>query len=165
VTSSQGKTTLSEDYRRIHTQSRVILAYGITGWVQEKAKTHYIPDGAYDHWATLQETLAQNGDDCDGLEMLVFRFLQDEGFPEETLYHAILLQPNESDRHMVTLWFEDPEDPWVIDPTSAVVVGMKHISELPDGWVPIKIFNETEEFTVRILKRPKHMLERPDLRR
>jgi hypothetical protein len=49
---------------------------------------------------------------------------------------------------MVTLWFEDPGDPWVIDPTGAMIGGMPRISQVPD-WVPIKIFSETAEFTVR----------------
>jgi len=49
---------------------------------------------------------------------------------------------------MVTLWFESPDDPWVIDPTGAMVLGLRRMSEVP-GWVPLKLFSSTEEFTVR----------------
>jgi hypothetical protein len=49
---------------------------------------------------------------------------------------------------MVTLWFEERADPWVIDPTGAMTSGMPRMSEIPD-WVPIKLFSETENFTVR----------------
>jgi hypothetical protein len=49
---------------------------------------------------------------------------------------------------MVTLWFEDADDPWVIDPTGAMTLGMPRMSELGD-WVPIKVFSESLEYTVR----------------
>jgi hypothetical protein len=47
---------------------------------------------------------------------------------------------------MVTLWFEVPDDPFVIDPTGAMTSGMPRLSEVP-GWVPLKLFSETAEFT------------------
>ena len=49
---------------------------------------------------------------------------------------------------MVTLWFENPDDPWVIDPTGAMTLGMPRMSDLPD-WAPIKVFSERLEYTVR----------------
>ena len=49
---------------------------------------------------------------------------------------------------MVTLWFEDRNDPWVIDPTGAMSSGMRRMSSIP-GWVPLKVFSDSEEFTVR----------------
>jgi hypothetical protein len=48
---------------------------------------------------------------------------------------------------MVTLWFEDRDDPWVIDPTGAMTTGMPRMSEVP-GWEPLKVFSEDERFTV-----------------
>jgi predicted transglutaminase-like cysteine proteinase len=123
-------------------------ARAIASWVQEQAKRHYVPDGPYDHWATLEETLAHNGDDCDGLELLTYHFLRDAGFTEQEVFRAIVLRPSDGQHHMVTLWFEERGDPWVIDPTGAMIAGMPRISQVPD-WVPIKLFSETEEFTVR----------------
>ena len=38
------------------------------------------PTAPIDHWATLRETLARGGEDCDGLELLVNRFLRELGF-------------------------------------------------------------------------------------
>jgi hypothetical protein len=35
----------------------------------------------------------------------------------------------------------------VIDPTGAMTLGMPRMSELP-GWVPIKLFSDTVEYTV-----------------
>ena len=49
--------------------------------------------------------------------------------------------------HMVTLWFEDPNDPWVIDATGATVLDMTLFSRV-DGWTPTKMFNETEQYKV-----------------
>ena len=49
---------------------------------------------------------------------------------------------------MVTLWFEDANDPWVIDPTGAMTLGMPRMSDL-GGWVPIKVFSEDIEYSVQ----------------
>jgi hypothetical protein len=64
------------------------------------------------------------------------------------VFRAIVYRPADGQHHMVTLWFEDPADPWVIDPTGAMTTGMPRMSELRD-WVPLKVFSETREFTVR----------------
>ena len=108
----------------------------------------YREDGAVDHWATFEETLARGGDDCDGLELLVFHALRDLGFAETEVYRAIVVRPSDGQHHMVTLWFEDPEDPWVIDPTGAMTLGMPRMSELPE-WAPIKVFTDRLEYTVK----------------
>ena len=49
---------------------------------------------------------------------------------------------------MVTLWFEDPDDPWVIDPTGAMSSGLRRMSDIP-GWEPLKVFSDDREFTAR----------------
>ena len=49
--------------------------------------------------------------------------------------------------HMVTLWFEDPKDPWVIDATGATVLDVTLFSRI-EGWTPTKMFNETEQYKV-----------------
>jgi hypothetical protein len=65
---------------------------------------------------------------------------------------------------MVTLWFEDRNDPWVIDPTGAMTRGMPRMSDMPD-WVPIKVFGEAEEYTVRtsplVLERARTLASHP----
>ena len=48
---------------------------------------------------------------------------------------------------MVTFWFEDPDDPWVIDPTGAMTSGMPRMSEMP-GWAPLKVFSEDSNYNV-----------------
>ena len=45
-------------------------------------------------------------------------------------------------------WFEDPADPWVIDPTGAMTTGMPRMSEMPE-WVPLKIFSDVADWSVR----------------
>ncbi len=49
---------------------------------------------------------------------------------------------------MVTLWFEDREDPWVIDATGAMTLEMRKFSDLPPGWLPRMMFNENEAYNV-----------------
>ena len=59
---------------------------------------------------------------------------------------------SDAQHHMVTFWFEDPGDPWVIDPTGAMTFGMPRMSELTD-WVPLRVFSETRDHTVQPLHR------------
>lgn len=139
---------LRAKYFEFRSDSRRALAASVASWIQSEAKEHYREDGAVDHWATLEETLARGGDDCDGLELLAFHALQDLGFSASEVYRAIVVRPSDGQHHMVTLWFEDPTDPWVIDPTGAMTLGMPRMSDLPE-WTPIKVFSERLEYTVR----------------
>jgi hypothetical protein len=135
-------------YNAFRAERKRALARELAEWVQAQAPAHYVEDGAVDHWATLEETFRKGGEDCDGLELLAFHLLRDLGFPETEVYRAIVVRPSDGQHHMVTLWFEDPSDPWVIDPTGAMTSGLPRMSEVP-GWVPLKIFTETRDFTVR----------------
>ncbi len=139
---------LRAKYFEFRAERRRALAREVAAWVQSEASLHYREDGAVDHWATLEETLARGGDDCDGLELLAFHALRDLGFASNAVYRAIVVRPADGQHHMVTLWFEDSEDPWVIDPTGAMTLGMPRMSEL-EAWVPIKVFSEDLEYTVR----------------
>jgi predicted transglutaminase-like cysteine proteinase len=139
---------LRAKYFRFRAERKRALAAEVAEWIQAEAKQVYREDGAVDHWATFEETLARGGDDCDGLELLVFHALRDLGFAETEVYRAIVVRPSDGQHHMVTLWFEDPEDPWVIDPTGAMTLGMPRMSELPD-WAPIKVFTDRLEYTVK----------------
>ena len=139
---------LRAKYFAFRAERKRSLARDVAAWIQSEAKQHYREDGAVDHWATLEETLARGGDDCDGLELLTFHALRDLGFAETEVYRAIVVRPSDGQHHMVTLWFERAEDPWVIDPTGAMTLGMPRMSELEE-WVPIKLFTDQIEYTVR----------------
>ena len=138
---------LRAKYDAFRADQRRQMARDLAAWVQSEATVHYVADGPVDHWATFEETLARGEEDCDGLELLSFNLLRDLGFQEEEVFRSIVMRPSDGQHHMVTLWFEDPEDPWVIDPTGAMTTGMPRMSELP-AWVPIKLFSETRDFTV-----------------
>ena len=140
--------SLRDRYFRYRNDSKRAMAQDLAGWMQSVAKRHYVPDGLVDHWATLEETLDRNGDDCDGLELLAYHFLRDHGFSEDEVFRAVIYRPKDGQHHMVTLWFESPSDPWVLDPTGAMTSGMPRMSERPD-WVPLKIFSEKTQYTVR----------------
>jgi hypothetical protein len=137
--------SLRSKYFAFRASQRRAMARGLAAWMQDQARSHYVPDGSYDHWATLEETLARDGDDCDGLELMAYHFLRDLGFGDDRVYRAIVFRPMDGQHHMVTLWFEESGDPWVIDPTGAMTSGMPRMSQVP-GWVPLKVFSETEEF-------------------
>jgi hypothetical protein len=139
---------LRTKYAAFLAEQKRVAARQFAAWVQSEAKHHYIADGPIDHWATLEETLRANGDDCDGLELLTFQGLRELGFGDDEVFRAIVYRPSDGQHHMVTLWFETPDDPWVIDPTGAMTTGMPRMSDLP-SWVPLKIFGEATEYTVR----------------
>jgi hypothetical protein len=139
---------LRNKYFSFRAERRRTTAREFAEWIQGEAKQHYVADGPIDHWATLEETLRGNGDDCDGLELLVYHALRDLGFSEREVYRAIVYRPSDGQHHMVTLWFEERDDPWVIDPTGAMSRGLRRMSQLAD-WVPLKVFSDTTEYTVR----------------
>ena len=148
IASGEDVPDLRTKYSRFVAESKRDIARGFASWVQDQAKLHYVPDGPLDHWATLEETLLANGDDCDGLELLTFQGLRELGFRDDEVFRSIVLRPSDGQHHMVTLWFEDRDDPWVIDPTGAMTTGMPRMSELPN-WVPLKVFGETAVYTVK----------------
>lgn len=139
---------LRSKYTNFRAERRRELAREFAEWIQSEAKQHYVADGPIDHWATLEETLRSDGDDCDGLELLVFHGLRDLGFAPHEVFRAVVSRPDDGQHHMVTLWFEDRDDPWVIDPTGAMTSGLRRMSEIP-GWVPLKIFSHDREFSAR----------------
>ncbi len=138
---------LRSKYIDFRQPSKRALARELAGWIQTQAQQHYIADGPIDHWATLEETFRTNGDDCDGLELLVYRLLRDLGFGEDEVFRSIVYRRSDNQHHMVTFWFEDPSDPWVIDPTGAMTSGMPRMSEIP-GWAPLKVFSEGSNYNV-----------------
>ncbi len=148
VDSAAREGELRAKYLAFRLAQKRIFARDTADWIQTIAAQHYIDDGPVDHWATLDETLRRNGDDCDGLELLVYRALRDAGFADTEVFRAIVYREKDNQHHMVTLWFEDPRDPWVIDPTGAMTPHMLRMSQI-SGWIPIKIFGEDLEFTVR----------------
>jgi hypothetical protein len=138
---------LRSKYDAFRAQRKRQLASDLAAWIQAQSRDHYIADGPVDHWATFEETFRTNGDDCDGLELITFHFLRELGFRDDEVFRAIVVRPSDGQHHMVTLWFETPDDPWVIDPTGAMTTGMPRMSEVP-GWKPLKVFTEDRDFTV-----------------
>jgi hypothetical protein len=128
-------------------ERRRAQAREVAAWIQDVAQDHYIADGPVDSWATLEETFRRDGDDCDGLELLTYNLLRGLGFREDEVYRAIVFRRSDGQHHMVTFWFENPDDPWVIDPTGAMTSGMPRMSEM-HGWEPIKVFSEKRDFDV-----------------
>ena len=138
---------LRSKYERFLSQRKRAAAREFAAWIQAQAKQHYVADGPIDHWATMEETLRADGDDCDGLELLTYHGLREIGFSDDEVYRAIVYRPSDGQHHMVTLWFESRDDPWVLDPTGAMTTGMPRMSDLR-AWVPLKVFGEASEFSV-----------------
>jgi hypothetical protein len=116
-------------------------------WVQQQSALYYREDGEHDHWPTVREVLLSGGDDCDGLDALTFELLRGLGFRKGEIYRAIVVERGSGYHHMVTLWFPDPgtRDPYVLDPTAWVTRAVVPLSTL-EGWMPLALFDETEQF-------------------
>jgi hypothetical protein len=131
-------------------EERRDVAKRVTDWAQHLARRYYkwdpnAQDPNFDHWPTVGELLGNNGDDCDGLDLIAYQLLREFGFPQDSLFRAVLRRDRDKANHMVTLWFEDPNDPWVLDATGAVTFEMRQFSQL-EGWTPTKVFNERTQF-------------------
>ena len=127
------------------------LARRINAWAQIQARKHYRsePNANFDadHWPTFGELIERNGDDCDGLDLIGYQLLREFGYEQDAVYRAIVRRDRDRANHMITLWFEDAGDPWVLDGTGAMTMKMRRLSELP-GWTPTKMFNELEQYRV-----------------
>ena len=127
------------------------LARTINSWAQVQARKYYRFDEdskpANDHWPTVQELLETNGDDCDGLDLIAYQLLREFGFQSHEVYRVIVRRDRDRVNHMVTLWFEFPDDPWILDATGAFTLTMRKFSET-SGWTPTKMFNETQQYQV-----------------
>jgi hypothetical protein len=139
------------------------LARRINQWAQIQARKHYRsePNADFDadHWPTFGELIERNGDDCDGLDLIGYQLLREFGYERDTVYRAIVRRDRDRANHMVTLWFEDADDPWVLDATGAMTMKMRRISELP-GWTPTKMFNEFDQYRVVLQDGPSLRLAR-----
>jgi hypothetical protein len=140
---------------RWESQERMAMARRISEWAQTESRRHYRFDPptsqADDPWPTTKDLLDTNGDDCDGLDLISYKLMRHFGFPPDQLYRAIVRRDRDGANHMVTLWFEDGADPWVVDSTGAVTRRVRRFSDLP-GWTPTKVFNEQVQYTPRRLK-------------
>jgi hypothetical protein len=140
---------LGEEYGAFELELRRKVAAEAVAWIQDESRRHYIPDGETDHWATLSEVIAQDGDDCDGLDLMTFLLLRKLGFSKDEIFRSIVVDRETGQHHMVTLWFEssDRHDPWVLDPTGVVTNQLVHLSQVPK-WSPIEMFDEARHYRV-----------------
>lgn len=140
---------LIESYDLFTTSVRRKIAADAVAWVQDESHRHYIPDGEIDHWATLSDVVATDGDDCDGLDLLTFLLLRNLGFNKDEIYRSIVVERGTGQHHMVTLWFEngDKINPWLLDPTGVVTDRLVRLSDVPT-WSPIEIFDEARHYRV-----------------
>jgi len=142
---------LRKKFAAFRRSRRLDLAKEFAQWSQVQARKHYRFDPigtlADDHWPTFQELLDRNGDDCDGLDLIAYNLMRELGFPTDELFRAIVRRDKDGANHMVTLWFEDPGDPWVIDVTGAMTRSVRRLSEVR-GFTPTRIFNERSSYSV-----------------
>lgn len=149
----QGSGVLREKMASFASRERRELAAAINLWSRLEARRFYVADHTespeFDHWPTISEILENDGDDCDGLDLIPYQLLLEFGFPSDQIYRLIARRKRDGVNHMVTLWFEDPVDPWVLDATGAMTYKLRRFSEIDlADWTPVKVFNEERQFRV-----------------
>jgi hypothetical protein len=146
-----GISPLEQELGSFAVQERLALAHKIAAWARLEGRGYYRSDEdrslAGDHWPTYKELAERNGDDCDGLDLIAYQLLVEFGFPRDKLFRAVMRRNRDRRNHMVTLWFEDSEDPWVFDATGAMTRSLVRFSEIT-GWTPTAVFNESAQFSV-----------------
>jgi hypothetical protein len=115
---------------------------------KQAAEEQAAEDLKHDYWPTYSELAERNGDDCDGLDLVAYRMLQEFGFPQDELFRAVVRRDRDAANHMLTFWFEDPSDPWVFDATGAATKVFGRFSDI-SGWTPTAIFNERDQYAAR----------------
>ena len=145
----------ADRFRSFSAQLRFEMATRTLTWVQTQAGLYYRPDGEHDHWPTVAQVMATGRDDCDGFDLLTLEMLRSLGFRKGELFRSILVDRESGSHHMVTLWFPEPQaaDPWVLDPTAYVTRPPARLSAL-EGWSPIAVFDETEQYRALPLALP-----------
>jgi len=148
----EGSGLLRKKFAAFASDEKRRLAERFVEWAQDQAMLHYRLDEqqdlAGDEWPTSQELFEQNGNDCDGIDLIAYNLLLELGFREDEIYRAVIRRDRDGEFHMVTLWFEDPDDPWVVDTTGAMTMKMRRVSELP-GWTVAVLFNASQHYTAR----------------
>jgi hypothetical protein len=100
---------------RWEAEERLAMARRLATWSQAEARRHYRFDPPQnvvdDPWPTTKDLLDTDGDDCDGLDLIAYELMREFGFPPDQLYRAIVRRDRDRANHMVTLWFDNPEDP------------------------------------------------------
>lgn len=132
---------LGASFEAFVSAQRRAQAEAVRAWVQAEAERSYRSDAGFDRWPTFRELLESGGDDCDGLELLTLHALRALGFPEDSLFRAVIERRADGLQHMVTLWLETPEQPLVIDPTGFATGPLVPLAALP-AWQPRAVFNE-----------------------
>ncbi|MBW2714022.1 MAG: hypothetical protein JRC77_09760 [Deltaproteobacteria bacterium] len=142
-------------FNQFHREYQLELVRRINAWSQHWAFRHYIKDidesVENDPWPTFSELLEQDGDDCDGLSLLNYELLLLFGFDRNKVYRAVVQRNSDGVNHMIVLWFQSENDPWVIDITRSTSGTVEPISKM-HGWQPVAMFNREGIYNINETK-------------
>ena len=120
------------------------LVHAVNNWTQMVADHTYAEDGVVDHWGSIGGLYEAGYGDCDELSMISYVALKDFGY--QNVYRG-LMHNDDGEYHMVTLYFENKDDPWILDPTGAATIPVVRASTLAN-WQIIRVFSEKESYVV-----------------
>ena len=75
------------------------------------------------------------------------REIREMGFSGREIVQAVVQSSADGRRHSVTLWFENRNDPWVLDATGAATGRMTRLSQLGQ-WVPVELASNAAGYRI-----------------
>jgi hypothetical protein len=109
-------------------------------FIQHWSSTNYLSDNDWDYWPTLSFVLRTEREDCDGFELLMYHSLR-ERVTSGKVFRAIMSSDIRIVHHMVTLWFDNKNDPILMDPTGVIVDKPVRLSKT-NGWKILVMFDD-----------------------
>lgn len=86
--------------------------------------------------------------------------LREMGFSGREIVQAVVKSNRDGRRHHVTLWFDNRNDPWVLDATGAATQQMTRLSQLGQ-WAPVELASNTANYRIQGDRvQPSQMLSR-----
>ena len=74
--------------------------------------------------------------------------LREMGFSGREIVQAVVKSNRDGRRHHVTLWFDNRNDPWVLDATGAATQQMTRLSQLGQ-WAPVELASNTANYRIQ----------------
>lgn len=101
--------------------------------------------GKVEHWPTTTEADKVLFEDCDGFAVAKYSRARYAGIPIDQLALTICNYTPTGEGHMVLAWWDNPDDPWIMDNIDPDMLRSSQRTDLQ----PIEAFNEERRWIIR----------------
>ena len=74
--------------------------------------------------------------------------LREMGFQGRQIVETVVKNTQDGRRHLVTLWFDKKNDPWVLDATGTATRQMQRLSQL-GSWTAVELASNTAHYRIQ----------------